>query len=426
MRKILSIPFYPILMAPVPLIALVVINIDQVNLWSGLRFFLLSVLAGVLVTGWFRLLLQDWNRAAFVTMLLIIFWNAWQYLDTFSRIIALVLIAALAVFVRPPKLNLVKANLGLNLLAIYLISISGGLALFRGAARDIPLTRIKAAQAFTIDETAPDLYLVIVDSYGGRSVLVDRFGYNNNPFLDQIAALGFKTGECPPLGPHTDVALASILNPTWERDEELWEQIRRSEVRATLELRGYQTVAYETGYVWDEWTDADLYLHPDHSAGLTELEALSVLITPLEEMDGVFFNGPGDMAKRARARTYLIFDSLAWSAFTEGPQFVFAHILQPHPPFVFAADGSELSGGIDFNQREYDAGYMGQLQYINTRLVAVLTQVVTQDPDSIVIVTGDHGPRYHEEQTGDPVLCAVHSPVVMPLQAGAALAEVIK
>jgi hypothetical protein len=193
-----------------------------------------------------------------------------------------------------------------------------------------------------------------------------------------------------------------------------------------LESRGYQTVAYETGYVWDEWTDADEYIHPDHIDGLTELEALSVLITPLEEMDGVFFNGSGDMAERARARTYLIFDTLAWSAFAEGPQFVFAHILQPHPPFVFAADGSELSGGIDFNQREYDAGYIGQLQYINTRLVAVLTQVVTQDPGSIVIVTGDHGPRYHEEQTGDPVLCAVHSPVVMPLQAGTALAEIIK
>jgi hypothetical protein len=42
----------------------------------------------------------------------------------------------------------------------------------------------------------------------------------------------------------------------------LWPLLRHSLVREGLEGMGYTTVAFETGYYWTEWEDADLYLAP--------------------------------------------------------------------------------------------------------------------------------------------------------------------
>jgi hypothetical protein len=86
-----------------------------------------------------------------------------------------------------------------------------------------------------------------------------------------------------------------------------------------------------------------------------------------------------------------------------GPKFVFAHLLAPHPPFVFSPDGEpveadwdyRLSDGSHFDgtRDQYINGYRGQIQYINTLLAETIDQILESSATPpVIILQGDHGP----------------------------------
>jgi hypothetical protein len=87
---------------------------------------------------------------------------------------------------------------------------------------------------------------------------------------------------------------------------------------------------------------------------------------------------------------------------SDQPRFVFAHILSPHPPFVFAADGEFVArnlfmagDGSDYGgtTEEYLAGYIGQVQYLNDRVLQIVARWLRDRNRPIVIILqGDHGP----------------------------------
>jgi hypothetical protein len=88
-----------------------------------------------------------------------------------------------------------------------------------------------------------------------------------------------------------------------------------------------------------------------------------------------------------------------------GPKFVFAHIIAPHPPFLFGADGRprQSDGAVPFtfsdgdhflgSRAEYETGYREQTNFVIQRLKRTLeTLLKTGGRDSVVVVHGDHGP----------------------------------
>lgn len=84
------------------------------------------------------------------------------------------------------------------------------------------------------------------------------------------------------------------------------------------------------------------------------------------------------------------------------PQFVVAHLLSPHPPFVFDAEGhfvpanSFMFGDCNFfqgTQEEYVRGYSSKVQYLNTRLIRIVDHLLDNPNRPVVIILqGDHGP----------------------------------
>ena len=76
-----------------------------------------------------------------------------------------------------------------------------------------------------------------------------------------------------------------------------------------------------------------------------------------------------------------------------GPKFVWAHVLLPHPPYVFDADGdfieSPQHAGISGH-----GGWKGQLEYTNKRLEAFLEELLSK-PEAeqpIIVLQADEGP----------------------------------
>jgi hypothetical protein len=71
-----------------------------------------------------------------------------------------------------------------------------------------------------------------------------------------------------------------------------------------------------------------------------------------------------------------------------GPKFVFVHISAPHPPFVVASDG-------EFRYtNQSDVGYPEEIQYLNKRMLPILTKIIADsEQPPIIVVQGDHGLR---------------------------------
>ena len=84
-----------------------------------------------------------------------------------------------------------------------------------------------------------------------------------------------------------------------------------------------------------------------------------------------------------------------------GPKFVVAHFLLPHPPYVFAADGSFV--GQDAQRGVPEATrFAGQLAWTNEQLRAWIDSLLAlpADRQPIIIVQADEGPyplRYNSD-----------------------------
>jgi hypothetical protein len=264
-------------------------------------------------------------------------------------------------------------------------------------------------------EALPDIYYIILDGYARADVLQEVYGYDNTPFIDFLAQRGFYVADRSQANyAHTALSLASSLNLDYLDDEAarigldtqdrqpLAALIDDSAALRFLKQQGYTIVAFPTGYDPTDLTGADIYLGSGRPLNDVEIGLLLTTPIPWLVMGDSQFNPYAPHANRIR---YTL-DHLAETAQLPVPHFVFAHVLGPHPPFVFDAQGNEVAPERGFNmgegnhflerggtRQEYLAGYTGQLTYINSRVEVVLDELLAQSSrPAIVILQSDHGP----------------------------------
>ena len=189
--------------------------------------------------------------------------------------------------------------------------------------------------------------------------------------------------------------------PKNEDRTQLWESILHSTVRYELENAGYKTVAFASGFAFTEITTADVYLSPSAVwSPLTEFEILLLRTTPLRHLEDLgLVNLEQIDGQRYRDRTELDLNSMKMLAHMAGPKFVFIHMVIPHPPFVFAPDGSPTdpslfmdANGI-YSQDNYYKGYRNQVAYIDTQMEKAVTALLADSATPpIIIIQGDHAP----------------------------------
>ncbi len=261
----------------------------------------------------------------------------------------------------------------------------------------------------------PNIYYIILDAYARDDVLKDLYGYDNTPFLGELERRGFYVArESYANYGLTYLSLSSSLNMDYldgiakEHPSNsdffmaVQDRCRRSKVAAMLKERGYTFVTFASGYTATSEMDADVTVKPPIL--FTEFENAVIRMTPLRMMLGRLA-GPSPYAVH-RNRILFTLDRLDRLARYGRPLFVFAHVEAPHPPFVFAADGSpvqterpfEVTDGMRFNEAggtedEYIHGYVGQVTHVNRLVLDALDRIIAQDPGAIIVVQGDHGSR---------------------------------
>jgi hypothetical protein len=194
--------------------------------------------------------------------------------------------------------------------------------------------------------------------------------------------------------------------------------IRHSKVREELSRQGYEMISFETGYKPTNIRDADIFLSVEDVSRAGDRYIL--IVNEFEDMlinstlasifyDPViierFFGNVimEDPIARHKNRIQFTFSQLAEIPTRQGDYFVFAHIISPHPPFIFDENGAAIrpEGTYTFydasnypgTKEEYIQRYRQQLIYLNTLIMETVEMILSQSEiDPIIILQADHGP----------------------------------
>jgi hypothetical protein len=270
---------------------------------------------------------------------------------------------------------------------------------------------------------APDIYVFILDAYGRTDVLRDYYRFEN-PLVGELQSLGFTVGSRAASNyGQTAQSLASSLN--WEYlpaalgaapspvapRARFGNLIQHNRTFSALRAAGYHIRAYGSEYGLLQPEPADE--RPRPSLFLTDFEYGLYHASLFPALSCAVGLPPG-WAPAAFHRRQILWtlDRLEHDLPkpSDPPTFVFAHLLVPHPPFSFEADGRPLVSKLPVTfddgshwrwqasqarvEEQYETGYIKAVQFLNVRIRNIVRQVLnrTDGRQIIFYIQGDHGP----------------------------------
>jgi hypothetical protein len=293
----------------------------------------------------------------------------------------------------------------------------------------------------------PDIYYIIPDGYGSQSMLQKIHGYDNSEFIQELESRGFVVAPESKSNYHRSIlSISSTLNMQYLDslydtfgDSNLWWPMMgafsQNHAQEILKTQGYKTVSVASGGDFTTLTNSDYY-RQTHLITLNKFEHLYIYHSALSYL-GVFDWGSSiSFPNHSMHRKVVLyaFEQLHEIPDIPGPKFVFVHIISPHAPFIFDAQGNYVTPEYPFTfaddreflgtPSEHREGYLGQLQFVNTQILAAVDAIREKSPHPpIIIIQGDHGPSvfvdYHSAeraclQERYSILNAYHFPGVSP------------
>ena len=414
---------HPAILAVVPVLYLYSSNWGQVPFSEALAPMAISLCVAMALVVALRPVLKDWRASALlVSTMLILFFTYGRLVNSLggSRAARLVLallylaVLALAVWLTAKYRGaLEKPTVIMNVVAGALLVMTVAGMVTNGLRREPLATTWKGEVARLAAssrgekppaERLPDIYYVILDGYGSENVLSRYYDFDNGAFVRALEERGFHVAkESRSNYMQTRLSLASSLNLEYINflSREVGENSRRAGapnmmiedngLAEFLKSRGYGFAFFGTNWSGTKSNrNADVsvadggWLDSEFTTALIETTALRRIIGErgLYTREGVL--RAFSLIPRIRERM-------------KGPAFVFAHIVPPHRPFLFAADGGPTKGGPD-SWREYDK-YLGQVAFVNGKALEMVDEIVANsERPPVIVIQADHGPM----PAGDP------------------------
>jgi len=189
----------------------------------------------------------------------------------------------------------------------------------------------------------------------------------------------------------------------------LIDMVHHSEVRRILAKQGYQLVSFQNDYKVSV-PDAEVYYDDSEQGWNRPVTAFEGILIE-QSMTRVLLSVPAFKNfvieapyKTHRDQILVTYKGLQDIPSLEGNYFVYAHIIAPHPPFVFGPNGEILPHDEPFTLNDanyfirdhtrhaYIVGYKRQIEYVNKLTMQAVDQILANSKTPpIIIIQGDHG-----------------------------------
>jgi len=257
----------------------------------------------------------------------------------------------------------------------------------------------------------PDIYYIILDGYARQDILKNIYHYDNSWFIEGLRKMGFYVAnQARSNYLHTYLSLPSTLNMRYLDDlpqkygenppsDSAARQLT-SNNEATKKLKNYGYTIINFASIWEGTNES--YLADITYKGESYFKILGKNIA-LDEASITFLQTTllspfvkEVWADALRSRIFYTLQKLPTIPFKKEKKFIIAHIVAPHPPYVFDAEGNPVpeaefefaDEGIDKRKK-----YLDQLIFISKQILPVIQNIIKNSPSPpIIILQADHGP----------------------------------
>lgn len=259
----------------------------------------------------------------------------------------------------------------------------------------------------------PDIYYLVMDGYANSAVLRDVLNFDNSEFDNYLTDKGFylaTEGRSNYVQTHLSLAatlnmkqlnyLTSVLGEASTDANIPYYMLSNNKVISYLKNKGYKCINFSSG-----WGSTNYNKYADFNFSSSEKidEVLSTFIqTTILYPFVKYFSAP---KKSYRNSILYTLDNIPRLDSIEEPKFVFAHIVCPHPPYVFTKDGSQLPHDLKLDnswkssEKRY---YLDQLEYLNSRVKEIVEVILKKDEDAVIVLQSDHGSAFLADDWSNP------------------------
>lgn len=254
----------------------------------------------------------------------------------------------------------------------------------------------------------PDIYYIVLDEFSGFEPMRQFWQYQEvDEFVNFLTEKGFFVAEESHSSTQDTIyELATRLNyqyyPCCDSFRAYFEAIADSRAAQYLRAKGYQIVAFEQSravFPSDVIFLADyLYERDPNSAPGAEplLDEFGILVTDntmLSPFAGIYKPIVIDPWVHNHINMiYFTVEEFAGLDEVQSPKFVYVHLLFPHAPFIFDANGNVLDRQHIYDWNYYLGNYIYSIKVAKKMVNSLLLQADPNRPP-VIILQSDHGAR---------------------------------
>ena len=418
--KLTSAPFHPFLFAIFPILFLFTNNFFKVPVEDLIIALVISASSAFALWYVLKRITKNGKKSGIITSLFLVLFFSYGHIfisangvdvsgfDTSNHyhfvipfIVVFSVISFLVVSTKRTLNNATKISNAISVILIIITAVNIGTLGVEGIINPGDESEILSLDVETGD--LPDIYYMVFDSYGNHNTLKTQYNYDNEPFLEYLESRNFTIPSATHSNyPETLLSLPSVLNMQYignhnltsiqdarEVRSDAQKIINNNEVMKKLKEKGYEIINFNSG----AWITSSIQIadrHPCDSNFLnSEFIGMVIRTSMLNPLHVFFFEHD------FRYVVNCIFENIpGLKDEYDQPVFVFAHVMIPHPPYVFGPDGETVDvESLSFTDGwDNKKGYLDQVKYANKRIPGVVDAILS-DESPIIIIQSDHGPK---------------------------------
>lgn len=310
--------------------------------------------------------------------------------------------------------NVKRLGQYMNLLFLVLFLVEVG-------KMSLNLIRIKPKQdANTVQlrpvvlQDKPDIYLIVLDEYGGIQSMQDKFGYNNIDFVKYLQTEGFFVASAPNSNYNSTLfSLSSMLNLNYSNsfiDKDLKDISAFGNAAKEIQYNCLTPFLVSNGYVIKNYSGFRI---GDIPSGVFYFMAIENRLALQKTFGSVLKN---EIFTRVSSNSlqkllgthiaevdeynhsvYTYFLNEASAKKNGKPKFVYAHFFMPHEPFLNKKDGTVrkyADAFFDKRKGTYGKSYIEYLEFVNKRMRGLVNELINEKGEKIILLVSDHGERF--------------------------------